>query len=67
MQYLQLDISTARDVDMPYVHLQLPVSLASLHDVIVISVMVVSCRVGVLYPSIVVWQIPPMPLRHPPL
>ena len=50
MQYSQLDISTARDVDAPYVHVQLPVSVVSLHDVIVISVMVVSDRVGVLYP-----------------
>lgn len=52
MQYLQLDISTGGDVNAPYVHVQLPVSLVSLHDAMVILVMVVSCRVGVLYPSI---------------
>ena len=64
MQYLQLDISTGGDVNAPYVHVQLPVSLVSLHDAIVILVMVVSCRVGVLYPSIADWQSPSSPIRH---
>jgi len=54
MQYLQLDIITIGDVDKPYEHAQLPISLVLLHDVIVISVMYVPCCVGVWYPFIVV-------------
>ena len=67
MQYLQADILITDDVNPPYEHVQFPVSLAVLHAVIVISVMLVPVLFGLLYSLIVVRQNPSTPERHPPL